>query len=53
MGSDSLLWLTVAGQPLSVRTTADHGFTARPGRCSVAFDITKASLFDQETEQRL
>ena len=52
MGSDSLIWLTFAGVPLSARTTADHGLaTARPVR--VAFDITRASLFDQKTEQRL
>jgi multiple sugar transport system ATP-binding protein len=52
MGSDSLLWLTVAGQPLSARTTADHGFPyGQP--VGVTFDITKASLFDRETEQRL
>jgi len=52
MGSDSLLWLTVAGHQLSVRTTADHAFThGQP--VSVSFDITKASLFDRETEQRL
>ena len=30
MGSDSLLWLTFAGRPLSVRTTADHGLQPRP-----------------------
>ena len=52
MGSDSLLWLTVAGHQLSVRTTADHGFTHGQA-VSVGFDISKASLFDRETEQRL
>ncbi|MER2509018.1 sn-glycerol-3-phosphate ABC transporter ATP-binding protein UgpC [Amaricoccus sp.] len=52
MGSDSLLWLSLAGQPLSARATADHGF-ARGQPVSVTFDITKASLFDRETEQRL
>ncbi len=52
MGSDSLLWLTVAGHPLSVRTTADHGFR-RGQPVGVRFDISKASLFDQESEQRL
>jgi multiple sugar transport system ATP-binding protein len=52
MGSDSLVWLTVAGQPLSVRTTADHGFR-RGQPVKVAFDIPKASLFDRQSEQRL
>jgi multiple sugar transport system ATP-binding protein len=52
MGSDSLLWLTIAGKPLSVRTTADHGF-AHGQPVGVGFDITKASLFDRESEQRL
>jgi multiple sugar transport system ATP-binding protein len=52
MGSDSLLWLTVAGQPLSVRTSSDHQYThGQP--VTVDFDITKASLFDQQSEQRL
>ena len=52
MGSDSLLWLTFAGRPLSVRTHADHGLThGHP--VTVAFDISKASLFDRASEQRL
>ena len=52
MGSDSLLWMTFAGQPLSARIGADHRFThGQPVR--LAFDITRASLFDRETEQRL
>ncbi len=52
MGSDSLLWLTLAGRPLSVRTTADHAF-ANGQPVTVSFDLGKASLFDRETEQRL
>jgi multiple sugar transport system ATP-binding protein len=52
MGSDSLIWLTYAGQKISSRTTADHGLrSGQPVR--VDFDITKASLFDRESEQRL
>ncbi len=52
MGSDSLLWLSFAGQPLSARAAAEHGF--RPGQpVTVGFDIGKASLFDRSTEQRL
>jgi len=52
MGSDSLVWLTLAGQQLSARTIADHGF--RHGQpVSVDLDISKASLFDQQSEQRL
>ncbi|MBP7002471.1 ABC transporter ATP-binding protein [Amaricoccus sp.] len=52
MGSDSLVWLTFAGQPLSVRAAADHGF--RHGDAvALAFDISKASLFDTASEQRL
>ena len=52
MGSDSLIWLTFAGAPLRARTTADHGL-ANGQAVTVAFDITRASLFDQKTEQRL
>ncbi|HVL20308.1 MAG TPA: ATP-binding cassette domain-containing protein [Amaricoccus sp.] len=52
MGSDSLLWMTLAGQPLSARIAADHGFThGQPVR--VGFDLARASLFDRESEQRL
>jgi multiple sugar transport system ATP-binding protein len=52
MGSDSLLWLTLAGNPLRARASADHGFThGQPVR--VGFDIARASLFDQQSEQRL
>ena len=52
MGSDSLLWLTYAGQTLSARAPAEHGF--RPGEpVGVSFDVSKASLFDVTTEQRL
>ncbi len=52
MGSDSLVWLRMAGQTVSVRTVADHGF--RPGQeVRLAADISKASLFDKQSEQRL
>jgi multiple sugar transport system ATP-binding protein len=52
MGSDSLVWMSFAGQNLSARAAADGHF---PGGApvSVAFDIPKASLFDVKTEQRL
>jgi multiple sugar transport system ATP-binding protein len=52
MGSDSLVWLTFAGQSLSARATADHRF-AHGAPAAVAFDIPKASLFDKDSEQRL
>jgi multiple sugar transport system ATP-binding protein len=52
MGADSLVWLTMAGQTVSVRAEADHGFRPRQP-VSLKIDITKASLFDIESEQRL
>jgi multiple sugar transport system ATP-binding protein len=52
MGSDSLIWLTFAGVPLRARTTADHGLVNGQA-VHVGFDISRASLFDQKTEQRL
>ncbi len=52
MGADSLVWLTMAGQTVSVRTAADHGFRPRQP-VSLGLDMTKASLFDMQTEQRL
>jgi multiple sugar transport system ATP-binding protein len=52
MGSDSLLWMTLAGRQLSARIAADHGF--RHGQqVRVSFDIPRASLFDVTSEQRL
>jgi len=52
MGSDSLVWLTFAGQPLSARAAADHGW--RHGDAvGLDFDVSKASIFDQASEQRL
>ena len=52
MGSDSLVWLTAGGQNLSVRTPADENYK-RGQEVSLIFDISKASVFDAESEQRL
>ena len=52
MGSDSLLWLTIAGQTLSARIPADHGY-AHGEKVRLGCDISRASLFDRQTEQRL
>jgi multiple sugar transport system ATP-binding protein len=52
MGSDSLVWLTLAGLPLSARASAEHGYRPRQP-VSLAFDLGKASLFDTASEQRL
>jgi multiple sugar transport system ATP-binding protein len=52
MGADSLVWMRLAGEILSARTTDDHVF--KPGQpVSVAFDLTRASLFDTKTQERL
>jgi multiple sugar transport system ATP-binding protein len=52
MGSDSLLWLGMAGQQISVRTEAGHRHK-RGDNVKILFDMSKASIFDAETEQRL
>ena len=52
MGSDSLVWLTMGGQQISVRTTTEHGHR-RGDRVRLTLDMSKASLFDKESEQRL
>ncbi len=52
MGADNLLWLTMEGQQIRARATADHGLR-RGQPVSLLLDIAKASLFDQESEQRL
>lgn len=52
MGSDSLIWLQMAGQTVSVRTTTAHGLA--PGdKVRLQLDLSKASIFDKQTEQRL
>ncbi|MBD3625286.1 MAG: TOBE domain-containing protein, partial [Rhodobacteraceae bacterium] len=51
MGSDSLVWLNMDGQTVSARTAPGHGLS--PGqRVGLGFDISKASLFDRDSEQR-
>ena len=52
MGADSLLWLTFGGQTLSARAPSEHGFVSGQA-VGLRFDISKASLFDRDTEQRL
>jgi multiple sugar transport system ATP-binding protein len=52
MGADSLLWLKVAGKPVSVRV--DSGRRSHPGeRVFLTFNPALASVFDAETENRL
>ena len=52
MGSDSLLWLNIDGQKLSVRVQAEN--SAAPGSTRyLSFDIGKASVFDAATEHRI
>ncbi len=52
MGSDSLLWLSVENQQVSVRVPAEY--KASPGeQAHLECDISKASLFDAESGERL
>jgi ABC-type sugar transport system ATPase subunit len=52
MGSDSLIWVRVGNQPISIRTAAGHGY--KPGQAvGLSFDVSKSSIFDKDTEQRL
>lgn len=52
MGSDSLIWLTAGGHQISVRVPSgdehDNGSTVH-----LNFDISRASLFDTQTEARM
>ncbi|MEO0912747.1 MAG: TOBE domain-containing protein, partial [Pseudomonadota bacterium] len=52
MGSDSLLWLTIAGQQISVRIPADAQYAAGQ-KVGLTFDIAKSSVFDVESEARI
>ncbi len=51
MGSDSLVWLNMGGQTVSARTAPGHGLSPRQ-QVGLNFDISKASLFDRDSEQR-
>ncbi len=52
MGSDSLLWLELAGQRVSVRVPAEY--SAEQGKTAhLQIDVSKTSLFDAETGTRL
>ena len=52
MGSDSLLWLTVADQKVAVRVAPE--MSVAPGtELFLSLDITKASLFDVTSEERI
>jgi multiple sugar transport system ATP-binding protein len=52
MGADNLLWLNHAGHLMSVRIGGARRYA--PGaRVRMAFDMSMASLFDAETEDRI
>ncbi|MEP7456327.1 ABC transporter ATP-binding protein [Phyllobacterium sp. SB3] len=52
MGADSLVWLKVAGKPISVRV--DSGRRYMPGeKVFLSFNPAMASLFDATTENRI
>lgn len=52
MGSDNLLWLKLANHTMSVRT-AGHRRYGPESKVRLKFNMELASLFDEETEQRL
>ncbi|MGN7772600.1 ABC transporter ATP-binding protein [Hyphomicrobiales bacterium] len=52
MGADSLVWLTVAGKPISVRVDSSRRYL--PGeKVHLNFNPAMASLFDATTENRV
>jgi multiple sugar transport system ATP-binding protein len=52
MGADSLVWLKAAGQQISVRVPVEQRL--EPGaQVHLHLDLSKASLFDADTEQRI
>ena len=52
MGTDSLVWLTHAGKPFSVRVEANKA-PQRGETVAVYLDMGRASLFDAKSESRL
>ncbi|MCA1440701.1 ABC transporter ATP-binding protein [Ensifer sp. IC4062] len=52
MGADNLLWLTLAGQSMSVRIAGQRRY--KPGTAvRLSFDMGVASIFDAASENRL
>ena len=52
MGSDTLVWTTVAGKPFRFRMDG-QAVVAAGDTLQIGVDISKASLFSKETEMRL
>jgi multiple sugar transport system ATP-binding protein len=52
MGADSLVWLTAAGRPVSVRVPVERRLP-RGAEVHLGVDVAKASIFDAGTEQRI
>jgi multiple sugar transport system ATP-binding protein len=52
MGSDSLVWMKLAGHPVCARIASDHNL--KPGESTkVEINLKRASLFDAASENRL
>jgi len=52
MGSDSLLWVSLGGHPVSVRIDPETRHK-RGAEVHLSLDISKSSIFDMSTELRL
>jgi multiple sugar transport system ATP-binding protein len=52
MGADNLLWLKHAGHTMSVRVGGERRYPVG-SKVRLGFDMTMASVFDAETEERL
>jgi multiple sugar transport system ATP-binding protein len=52
MGADTLLWTSVAGQPLAARVSSETD-TPRAGRMILGFSPERVSLFDAISGKRL
>ncbi|MBO0141656.1 ABC transporter ATP-binding protein [Agrobacterium sp. Ap1] len=52
MGADNLIWLKLAGHTISVRIGGARRY-AVGAKVRLGFDMTMASLFDAETEERI
>lgn len=52
MGSDTLVWVNLAGQSVRVRTEGQSGLKSGD-RLTIGFDAARLHLFDEKTEIRL
>ena len=52
MGADTLIWTSIEGAPLSIRIEGSSELKLED-EIQVKFDISRASIFDKNSEERI